>query len=513
MALTDYIYALFPGLKPPVELTHSESTTVAADEGKTHDGDRPDYPRKNKEFGEAGNEIFQGKVRQIDYNSTWQGTQRYDLINKIRRSDGSARSVIQSIKLPLRRATWRVSPSDENGGDDKDKEIAKFCHDHLIQTDDRHETWDGVLRHILLMLDFGFSVLEKVWTVNKDGQYVLARLAPRLPWTIEDFEVNPDGTLKSVVQRTPNSNKPNRIPAKYACVFTYEKEGDDYWGVSLFRYIYMHWFYKTEMYRIDAVRLDRFGIGIPIASIKENYVLKPNERREVVELLKGLRSHERAFGLLPEQIELKIMTPENERGGASGLMESVDHHDVMMARSVLALFLTAGSQKHGNYGTTVTWQDLFLYSLQSLALQISEDLGQQIVREMCDYNFDMTGRRYPKVEASTLEDTNIKELAASLYNLSLGQLIIPDDELERHLRRLFALPVKQKGYERETLGAVGSPVIPANGNLTGTPGGVAPNLSGKKSEDDPPTPEPTPGTKASKTAVPAGPIRVPGSLG
>jgi phage gp29-like protein len=469
-----------------------------------------ELPKKlDKEIGASGVETDSvGFVQQKDYNPDWTGPNGVALSEEMRKSDGSIRSVLQAMKLPLRRATWRVSPLAEDGGDDKDKEIADFCHRNLIFSDDQHDTWDVVLRHILLQLDFGFSILEKIWTINEKGEYILARLAPRLPQTIKDFKIKKDGSLDYVVQEAMKNGKMQtlKIPGTYCAIFCYDKEGDNYWGISLLRYIYMHWYYKKELYRIDAVKHDRFGIGIPMGYIAKGYVLKTKERDEVVELLKGLRSHHRAFGLLPEEIQVKIMTPENEHGGTAGLMDSVDHHDVMIARAVLALFLTAGSQKHGNYGTTVTWQDLFLYSLQSLALQIGQDLQRQVVRDLCNYNFDMRDRRYPQVTASTLEDTNIKELAASIYNLVLGQVIIPDDETEKHVRRLLAFPVKEAGYGRKELGIMGAvagaPVTPAQ---------TAPNL--KADGGDEPKGEPTPGTKPSKTPVPAGPIRVPGDLG
>jgi phage gp29-like protein len=481
-----------------------------------HVGEEVELPTKvEKEYGVSGSpNVSQGSIRgsfiqQEDYNDDWVGQQGVLLADKMRRSDGSVRSILQAIKLPLRRATWRVSPADENGGDEQDKKIASFCHIHLLQSDDQKDTWDVILRHILLMLDFGFSVLEKVWTVDHEGNYVLQRLAPRLPQTIKDFNVGPNGELKYIVQEAYKNGemKEFKIPGKYAVVFSYDKEGDNYWGIPLLRFIYQHWFYKQELYRIDAIRFDRFGIGIPIGYIKENYVLKPREREEVIKLLKGLRSHERAFALLPEEIQVKIMTPESEHGGASGLMDSVDHHDVMIARAALALFLTAGSQKHGNYGTTVTWQDLFLYSLQSLALQIGQDLQRQVVRDLCNFNFDMKGRRYPKVEASTLEDTNVKELAASIYNLVLGQVIIPDDETEKHVRRLLGFPNKENGYGREELGIKG--VVAG-----ATPGQTAVNTRPDSAGvDDLSGKEPSPGTKPSKTPVLAGPIRVPGELG
>lgn len=474
------------------------------------DGETIELPKTDKEYGSSGTEHEStGIIKQVDYNVDWVGKAGVELADKMRKTDGSIRSVLQAMKLPLRRATWRITPADENGGDDRDKEIAQFCHEQIIRSDDMHETWDVVLKHVLLMLEFGFSVVEKVWDVNDKGEYILKRLAPRLPQTIKEFKVNPDGTLKYVVQEAYKRGKLTelKIPAKYVAIFCYDKEGDNYWGIPLLRYIYMHWFYKQELYRIDAVRLDRFGIGIPMGSIQKGYVLKPKERDEVVALLKGLRSHHRAFGLLPEEIQVKILTPENEHGGASGLMESVDHHDVMIARAVLALFLTAGSQKHGNYGTTVTWQDLFLYSLQSLALQIGHDLQRQVVRDLCNYNFDMKNRKYPKVEASTLEDTNVKELAASIYNLCLGQVLVPDDELEAHVRRLLGFPIKEAGYGRKELGIMGA--------ASGSPALNAPNITGEPSPDDKKAAkkEATPGTLPSKTPVPAGPIRAPGDLG
>jgi hypothetical protein len=207
------------------------------------------------------------------------------------------------------------------------------------------------------------------------------------------------------------------------------------------------------------------------------------------------------------------MTPENERGGAAGLMEAVDHHDIMMARAVLAHFLTAGSQKHGNYGTTVAWADMFLYGLQALAQFICDEFRHQVIYQFCDLNFDMAKRSgkprtYPKLVASTLEDTNVKELAAALYNLVLGQVVTPDDTLEGHIRKLYGFPAIQTGFSRLERGTVGlpTPVAPAT---------AAPNvITGQPSRDDKQAQklEPTPGTAPSTTPE-RGPIRAPGDRG
>lgn len=477
----------------------------------THDGPELSVEdvELDKEHGASGSDNYSGAVDQSDYNPKWNIESALENCEVMRKSDGSVRSVLQVIKLPLLRATWKVEPGAPDGGDEEDKTRARKIHDYLIGGDKRHEGWFDVLRHALLFLDFGFSVHEIVWDVDREGFYFPSRLAPRLPKTVKKFLINPNGTLKAVIQEAPKNGKMKtlRIPGQYCIVLTYEKEGDNYWGIPLLRYLWSHYYYKTELYRIDAVRLDRFGIGIPVIEIAKDYVIKPNEKRLAETILKGLRSHHRAYALLPEQLKLKILTPENERGGASGLMEAVDHHDVMMARAVMAQFLTMGQQKHGNYGTGVAWADMFLYGLQSVATYICEEYSRQLIRKIYDLNYDIADRAYPKLTASTLEDVNAKELAAALYNLVLGQVVTPDDDVERHIRTLYGLPRIQKGFSREERGAIG--IVP------GAPALAAPNLTGKPSPDDKQAikAEPTPGTLPSTTPPPRGPIRAPGDRG
>lgn len=470
------------------------------------------------ERGASGSAFEGDKVVRPEYNSDWQGEAGVALAEKMRKSDGSIRSVLQVIKLPLLRATWSVKVHDEETADEEDRKHAKFCHEQLFNNE--KVAWIEVLRHILLMLDFGFSTFEKVYTLvektetTEGGKNVgLGKLAVRHPSTIKDIIVK-DGQIRLLVQQADKNGKNQelKIQGKYVVCFSYDKEGDNFWGVSMLRYIYSHYFYKTEFYRIDAVRLNRFGVGIPDAEVKEGYTLKPNEKTMVVNTLKGLRSNDQAYILRPEQVKIRIMTPDNEHGGVSGLLESVDHHDVMIARSALAHFLTAGSQRHGNYGTTTAWADMFLYALQALARDICVQMDQEIIKDLCDFNFNMKGRNYPKCSASTLEDTNMKELAAALYNLTLGQLVTPTDGTEAHLRTLYAMPPLEKEETRAARKARGE--LPT-GPLS--PATVAPNtITGKPSDDDREAAraaEPPPGTLPSTSAPARGPVRSPQDRG
>jgi len=318
------------------------------------------------ERGSAGTEMYGRFVPWLDYNPKLSGEQGLATYEQMRKSDASIRSVLQACKLPLLRATWKVTPAVESEADETDKEIAHFCSDAILGEaasgpahshtavrlagSNKVQTWRGVLKHVLLMLDFGFTVFEKVWDTDDDGRLTLARLAPRLPQTISQIEVDQFGFVKSVFQRAYKNGRQKEveIPAPYVFVLTHDREGDNHWGVSLLRYAYKHWYYKDEAYRINMVRLDRFGVGIPRAKIAAGYQLKVSEQKALEELLQGLRSHHRGYVITPEEIDVSIMTPENEAGGASGVLDFVDHQDIMISRMVLANFLTAGVQKHGN---------------------------------------------------------------------------------------------------------------------------------------------------------------------
>ncbi len=510
MAWTDFIKRGLKALRP--SSAHLEDVYEFR-----HREDDDEVTLDRNERGASGSPFEGDKVQRPEYNPDWEREAGVALAERMRKSDGSIRSVLQVIKLPLLRATWSAKVHDQEKADKKDKEIAHFIDTQLFHNENIR--WLSTLQHILLCLDFGHSSFEKVYTIVQDAsangekRVGLKKLAPRLPQSITDFRVK-DSKIATLIQRANKNGKEVEltIDGKYVVCFSYEKEGDNFWGNSLLRYIYQHWFYKTEFYRIDAVRLNRFGVGIPDAEVKEGYTLKPNEKTMVINTLKGLRSNDQAYILRPEQVKIRIMTPENEAGGVSGLLDAIDHHDVMMARSVLAHFLTAGSQRHGNYGTTVAWADMFLYALQALAKDICDQLFEDIVKDLCDFNFDMNGRDYPRVSASTLEDTNMKELAAALYNLTLGQLVTPTDGTEAHLRTLYAMPPLEKEETRKARkerGELG--IVPTS------PAAAAPNtITGKPSDDDreaAKAAEPPPGTLPSTSPPPRGPIRSPQDRG
>ena len=414
-----------------------------------------DDVKVNKEYGASGTNVYGGVVQWDDYNPLMTGDQLFKNIEQMRKADGAVRAALNVVKMPLLRTTVQITVEREEDTDGKNRLIAETCQEKLLAQNAVFEPWDRQLRNFLLMFDFGFSVAEKVYDVDEEDFLIYKRIAPRLPKTITGFETNKDGSLKRVFQRAAKGGREKelKIPAPdYAVVMSWDQEGDNYFGTPLTRPMYKHWWYKEQLYRIDAIRLDKWGVGQPDAEIKEGYELKPKDRTDLIKMLQGMRGSERAFSIHPDAIKLSVLTPAGNGGGTGnlGLMDSVNHHDVMIFRSILAGFMTTGSQTYGNYGSTKSYADLFLYAEQAAANFIENEYGRQVIKPFCDRNFDMVKRPYPKLRFADVQKIDMQQVATAVSSFKSAGIIRPDDDLESFFRKAFGWPRVPKGWDRKS---------------------------------------------------------------
>lgn len=451
-----------------------------------------------QEYGVSGTENFGGYIRKEDYNPELDDWQKAVLIyDKMRRTDSMVRAMLQVIKLPLRGATWQCNPASD---DPVDKKIADFCTNAIFDDDAMEDSWDFVLRHILLMCDFGVSVLEKVWMVDPEGNYRFKRLAPRLPKTLREWHVNREGKLVALVQYAPVTHFTSRdelgfqrvprygqsvsyqyltIPADYCAIFCLEREGDNYEGYSLLRNVYRNWWFKDQAYHIMGVGLDRWGVGIPIAQLEEGHGLTAGDQENLREILEKVRVNEKAYMVMPEHVKFSIEPSGGGQGTQSHFgIQWLDHNDSQIARNVLAAFLTMGRDPRGTLGFGSRLTDMFISSLNGIAKGIAGDLKKQLVRPLCDFNFDMSNREYPDPVCLDLEQVETEALIDVLGKLTgtstAPGYITPQDDDEVLLRKILGLPPMKgttKGKREE------QQKQPPPGGPPGAPG-AAPGMAG-----------------------------------
>ena len=396
-------------------------------------------PAVKMELGATGTSVFSGLLYEEDYNRDLQGEKAIKTYDRMRRSDGQVKAGLLACKLPLMVARWDVAPASE---EPLDVEIANTVKDDLF--DGMTITWDDFLRQSLIMLDFGHMVFEKVWEL-RDGRYAWSKLAPRLPQSIMEWHVTDSGELDYVVQQATIGNRFEQIsiPADKLLVFTHEREGSNFRGISLLRAAYKHWYYKNNLYAIDGMAAERHGIGL--ASFTYPDTATQAQKDAIKEIGERLHSHERAYEAHPESIGFEL---KGVSGQLHNILGSIDHHDLQIVRSILAQFMNLGA-KSGSYALSQDQSQFFLMALQAVGKNVCNTMNRHAIREMVDYNWNV--KRYPHLTVSGLDNPDIVGYATAISGLMSSGVITTDIDVENELRRMFKLPLRKAGTPQPAL--------------------------------------------------------------
>lgn len=388
------------------------------------------------EKGAPGTQFFAGYISGEEYNTKLQGQAGIKIYDEMRRGDGMIKATMLAVTLPIRQAIWRIEPASD---DPKDVEIAEFVSDNLFGG--MEITWADFLRQALLHLMFGFMMFEKVLKIEND-KIVYKKLAPRLPKTLWKWNIDEDMNLKSITQYVQKGSSFVHIdiPIEKLLIFTNEQEGDNYEGISLLRSAYKHWYIKDTLYKIDAIKHDRWGVGIPKGIVPQGKTKEndPVGWAALIAALKELRVNERGFIIQPHGYEIGMLEMGTKVG--TNVLPSVQHHNEQIVVNILAQFLTLGTTKSGARALGDTFKSLFLLSLQAIATYIEDVMNRHAIKPLVDLNFVVD--KYPKLRASNIKEPDFSSMSDAVSKLMGAGAIVADEELENHIRETGKLPAK-----------------------------------------------------------------------
>jgi hypothetical protein len=154
-------------------------------------------------------------------------------------------------------------------------------------------------------------------------------------------------------------------------------------------------------------------------------------------------------------------------------MKSIDHHNSMILANVLAPFLTADNTKKEALET-------FYKSTRFIAEEIADTINQHVIPDLVNINFSKA--KMPKLRARRIgEWEDMRTMSFTLRNLVGANLIRPDDEMEKFLRREMDVPPIDEATIREVL----TPQMPGSGGAGGA-GGAGGEGSGGSGTPTPP---------------------------
>jgi SPP1 gp7 family putative phage head morphogenesis protein len=397
----------------------------------------PAAPRSmSGEVGFTGTKIFAG-LPFDEYNRDLSFPLSTKVYDQMRRSDGQIAAVLMAMKLPIRSTRWYVEADKDAPDSDLAEQIADFIKDNLMGG--MKYSWDDHLREALLMLDFGFSVFEKVYrydTWNGRPVVKLDKYAPRVASSIWRFPQDEDYNIIMVQQINYMTGQIVDIPLDKCRVYTYNREGDNIVGISALRPAYKHWFIKDALYSVMSVGIEKALIGTPYGKLPKG--TSDEDRDKVLNLLSAVRVAEEAGFTIPQDVEVDML--EGKKSPLDAL-PFIEHQDTLIARSVLAQFINLGtmsSASGGAYALGQTMADMFVMGLEAVANYIQNE-AQKDIDELVRWNFG-SDAPIPKLKHKDISFRDMTQVSQALNQLGSSHLITPDESMENHIRDMFGLP-------------------------------------------------------------------------
>jgi len=386
------------------------------------------------EIGRTGSQIFGGLLTQQDYNESLVAPTLYDVIDKMR-NDGQVRAALSVIKLPILNADWKIEPASDSA---QDREIAEFIHEDLMCG--MTISWPDFLRQALLMLDYGSMPFEKVWYLGDDQKVHLRKLAPRLPRTVQYWLVDDAGGLAGIKQIASPIFTPVDIPVEKLLVFVNDLEGSNYRGISILRSAYKHHYYKDNLYRVQAIALEKRSLGVDVGTL-QGEARTEDRKSDLERALMGLHAHEKGFMVEVEE-QYKYRMETGTGGRLLDPMEAIEHHDLRIVRSMIAEFVAMGA---GSTGSLAMHRDKTSYLLLALGGHCNNICGtcdKHLIQQWVDYNWPGV-TEYPRLAYSRLEQRDIAVFAEAVEKLTASGALTADETLEEESRSLLSLPERE----------------------------------------------------------------------
>jgi hypothetical protein len=372
--------------------------------------------RQLKKMGIPGSvATFTGVVDfDIEPSPDWTGETAIASARKMVRTDTQIRGLLNALKLPILAAGQTVEPASDES---KDIEIAEFVQQNYFENP--NFTFQEVLRHVLMYMEFGAEVLGKEFEV-RDGRLWLKRFVHIKPEAITDWHIV-NGELLGIeyLSSGDDGSRSQRVLLTADQIFhiANEQEGANFQGQSILRSAWPNFVIKDMLLRTDAINHERWGSPTPVGEM-DNDTLKST----IEKVLKDFRSNAKGYIAKTRDWDLKQFPESGGKQTGTDVIKSIEYHDKQMTGSVVADFLTIGRSNVGSFAMNASKQDFFMMALGAHFDLIEGIFNRgsgpmQHVKQLVDLNFGIPSNGYPKLlfVRPTLDDA--QEFAATISSL------------------------------------------------------------------------------------------------
>lgn len=417
-----------------------------------------------KEIGRIGQHRYgiqgYGSIFMEEFLYELHGARGVQTFEEMANNDSTVGGMLFAITMLMRKAEIHIEP----GGDTaKDKEAAEFIESCMY---DMEKTWPETFSELLSFLHIGWSLHEICYkrrvgktsspiTNSKysDGLIGWRKFAPRAQDTLEGWEYK-EGTddLIGMWQLAPPDYNRCMIPMTKALHLRTRSYKDNPEGRSILRTAYRDWYFKKRLQEIEAYGVERDLAGFPVLSAPEGMDIWDPTNPEMVD---ALARAEYIVSSIRRDAREGLVIPGGENGWKLELLAStgkrqfdtnaiIERYNKSIATSVLADFIMMGQQQVGSFALADSKTEIFALAIGAFLDIICEAFNNQAIPRLIDMNGDhFKGiTDYPQMCHGDIENKDLQSFTTFVKEMIGVGALTPDEELEKEIRRVGALPEK-----------------------------------------------------------------------
>jgi hypothetical protein len=405
------------------------------------------------EIGSSGLRRSGGYINE-EFLPNLQGVKGFKVYREMHDNDPVVGAMLYAIDKVITRLEWHVEGEDER--------TAQFVDECLK---DMSDSWDATLQNILSMLTYGWSFHEIIYKIRRgptgdpkthssysDNRIGWRKWPVRAQETLQEWMIDDNGGIQGMIQMDPSSGKGlARIPIDKALLFRTTTNRNNPEGYSLLRNAYRPWFYKRRIEEIEAIGIERDLAGLPMAYVPPEYLsntASPQQKavlQAITNIVQNVKRNEQEGIVFPAAydehgnriFDLTLLSASGARQFDTGAV--IQRYDQRISMSLLSDFLLLGSDRVGSFALGTAKVDLWTLAVDSIAKTIAEVVNQFAIPRLLKLNA-MRMDKMPRLTYGQVSSVELTEVADYVSKLALAGVIMPDRDLESHLRSLADLP-------------------------------------------------------------------------
>jgi len=163
--------------------------------------------------------------------------------------------------------------------------------------------------------------------------------------------------------------------------------------------MYRNWLIKDRLLRVDAMKHERNGVGMPVITGPEG--ASDVQLRDLDKMAQEYKVGERGGGALPFGSKLTLA---GTQGALPDTIGSIRFQNEEMARSMLMMFMQLGQTQTGSRALGQTFVDWFSLQQEMIAEWVMDIANEEIIGDWWSWNVEPDPERVPMLAYKKLDD-------------------------------------------------------------------------------------------------------------